>query len=150
MTGVQTCALPIFHRVPSAWKAGCGGEVSAYSNAPFLMYSKDDVISVITWGGVVSWSGPVIKNRWQKLIFHFKITFDGSGFVEAWKDGVKLFRRNGALHKQIDDCGQPFHNPTFNMGVYKWDWRAGSKQASQSTRRTLYIDDLRITKGSSL
>jgi hypothetical protein len=138
------------HRVPSAWKAGCGGEVSAFSNAPFLMFSQNDVAKIITKGGVVSWSGPVIKNQWQNIIFHFKITWDKTGYVEAWKDGKKLFRRDGQLHVQYDDCGQPFESPRFHMGIYKWDWKVGSTQASQSSRRTLHIDNLRITKGASL
>jgi hypothetical protein len=138
------------HRSPSQWKAGCGGEVSAYSVAPFFMYSKDDVEKIITYGGVVSWSGPVIKNQWQNIIFHFKITWDRTGYVEAWKDGKKLFRRDGVLHKQFDDCGKQFLGPTFHMGIYKWDWALGSKQVSDSSRRTLLIDNLRITKGASL
>lgn len=135
------------HRVPSAWKAGCGGEVSAYSAAPFLMFSQNDVAQIITSGGVVSWSGPVVKHKWQDIVFHFKITWDKTGYVEAWKDGVKLFRRTGALHKRIDDCGQPFKSPSFNIGVYKWDWKA-NRSATDSSRRTLYIDDLKITRGN--
>jgi Polysaccharide lyase len=137
------------HRVPSKWKAGCGGEVSAYSVAPFLMLSQNDVVKVITKGGVVSWSGPVVKNQWQNIIFHFKITWDKTGYVEAWKDGVKLFRRDAKLHEQYDDCGQPFRSPRFNIGTYKWDWKVG-RPATQSSRRTLYIDNVRITKGTSL
>jgi len=70
--------------------------------------------------------------------------------VEAWIDGKKLFRRDGKLHDQIDDCGKPYLNPTFNMGIYKWDWMLGSNQISNSNRRTLFIDNLRITQGSSL
>jgi hypothetical protein len=135
------------HRVPSAWKAGCGGEVSAFSNAPLLMVSKNDRERFITWHGVVSWEGPVVKNRWQDLLVHVKITRDASGYVEAWKDGVKLFRRDGKLHEAIDDCGKPFRDPTFNVGIYKWDWKAKSKQPSISSRRTLFLDNLRITQG---
>jgi Polysaccharide lyase len=138
------------HRVPSVWKAGCGGEVSAFSVAPFVMFSQNDVEKIITNGGVVSWSGPIIKNQWQNIIFHFKITWDKTGYVEAWKDGKKLFRRDGKLHNQIDDCGQPFKSPVFKMGIYKWDWKLGSTQISYSNRRTLHIDNLRITKGPSL
>jgi hypothetical protein len=138
------------HRVPSAWKAGCGGERSAFSVAPFLMFTQNDVEKIITKGGVTSWSGPVIKNQWQNVIFHFKITWDKSGYVEAWKGGKKLFRRDGQLHVQYDDCGKPFLSPTFNMGVYKWDWKLGSNQVSNSNRRTLHIDNLRISKGASL
>jgi hypothetical protein len=138
------------HRVPSQWKAGCGGERPAFSVSPFLMYSKDDVERIITLGGVTSWSGPVIKNQWQNIIFHFKITWDNSGYVEAWKNGKKLFRRNGKLHEKIDDCGKPYQSPAFKMGVYKWDWKLGSKQVSYANRRTLHIDNLRITKGASL
>jgi hypothetical protein len=138
------------HRVPSKWKAGCGGERSAFSVAPFIMFSQNDVAKIITYGGVTSWSGPLIQNQWQNIIFHFKITWDKTGYVEAWKDGKKLFRRDGKLHEQIDDCGQPYLNPSFNMGIYKWDWKLGSTQVSYSNRRTLYIDNLRITKGASL
>ena len=138
------------HRVPSAWKAGCGGERPAVSVAPFIMFSQNDVAKIITKGGVTSWSGPVIHDQWQNIIFHFKITWDKTGYVEAWKDGKKLFRRDGQLHAQYDDCGKPFLNPTFHMGIYKWDWALGSTQVSNSNRRTLYIDNLRIAKGASL
>jgi hypothetical protein len=33
------------------------------------------------------------------------------------------------------------------MGVYKWDWKAG-RPATQSTRRQLFIDNLKIARGS--
>ena len=96
----------------------------AFSVAPFLMFTQNDVEKIITKGGVTSWSGPVIKNQWQNVVFHFKITTDNSGYVEAWKGGKKLFRRDGQLHVKYDDCGKLFLSPTFNMGVYKWDWAA--------------------------
>lgn len=135
------------HRRPSSWDVTCGGNVSAFSVAPFLIMTQSDTMKIITMGGVTSWSAPIVKNKWINIVFHFDIGWDNDGYVEAWKDGVKLFRRNGKLHEQIDDCGKPYRSPFLNIGVYKWDWKVGRK-ATDSSRRLIYIDSVKIAQGA--
>lgn len=135
------------HRRPSAWGGNCGGQVPAAKVAPFYIETQNDVMEIVTYGGVTNWSGPVVKNKWINVVFHFDIGWDSNGYVEAWKDGVKLFRRTGKLHDQYDLCGKPWGMPFAKIGIYKWNWKVG-RPATQSSRRTLLIDKVRVAKGS--
>jgi hypothetical protein len=63
-----------------------------------------------------------------------------------WKDGKKLFRVDGPNSPKADGCGKTVGAPYFKMGVYKWVWRAG-KKATNSSRRQLFIDNLKMAIG---
>jgi hypothetical protein len=105
-------------------------------------------MKVMTYRGQTSWSGPVAKGKWINMVFHFDIGWDSNGYVEVWKDGAKLFKRSGKLHEQYDNCGKPWRTPFLKFGIYKWDWAAGRK-ATQSNRRIITVDDVKIAKGSN-
>lgn len=138
------------HTTPSDW-ANCtvrspSGSTSARATAPVIMTSKNNEVEIVTFGGKSRWKGPIEMKRWLNIIFHLKVSTGSDGFIEAWKDGAKLFRVDGANSLRLDDCGQPLRAPYFKMGVYKWDWKEG-RPATESIRRQLVIDNLKIAEG---
>lgn len=135
------------HTSPSSWTASCGTG-PAVGSAPFLMMSVNDEARFVVYKGKILWRGAVQKKQWLNITVHFKISTGGDGYIEVWKDGNKVGRVDGANSPKLDGCGKPLRPPFFKMGVYKWDWRSG-RPATQSSRRQLYIDGLKIAQGSS-
>lgn len=138
------------HTTPSDW-ANCtvrspSGSTSARATAPIFMASKNSEVEIVTFGGKVRWTGPVEMRQWLNIKFHLKISTGSDGFIEAWKDGAKLFRIDGANSPRLDDCNKPLRAPYFKMGVYKWDWKTG-RPTTESSRRQLFIDNLKIEEG---
>jgi len=136
------------HTTQSNWKKECKVTRGAAASAPFFMASGDDKVRFATYKNKTLWSGSIQKRQWLKMVVHFKISTGNDGFIEAWKDGVKLGRVNGANSPKSDGCGKPMREPYLKVGVYKWDWKKGLK-ATGSTRRQLFIDDLKIATGSN-
>lgn len=128
------------HAKASSWDAACNIG-AAVSTAPFLMTSSNDEVRFITYGYKVLWRAPIQKKRWLNMSVHFKISSGSDGFVEVWKDGVKIGMVKGANSPKTDKCGKPMKAPYFKMGVYKWNWK---RKVTQSSRRQLFIDDLKI------
>ena len=127
-------------------KNGKPGSISARATAPIFMSSKNGQVEIVTFGGKKRWSGPVEPKKWLNLVVHFKMSANNDGFIEVWKDGKKLFRNQGPNAPKHDTCGLALRAPVFKVGVYKWNWKAG-KPATDSTRRQLLIDNLKITAG---
>ncbi|MBI5767892.1 MAG: heparin lyase I family protein [Verrucomicrobia bacterium] len=133
------------HLRPSAW----GAEFqlgAAYSTAPFLMVVKDDEARFVTNGGKILWSAPVQLKQWLNLVVHFRISSGADGFIEVWKDGVKLGRVDGKNSAAADRAGNPFRPAYLKFGIYKWNWKEGRRD-TQSQRRHLLIDDIKIATG---
>ncbi|MGR9117477.1 MAG: LamG-like jellyroll fold domain-containing protein, partial [Gammaproteobacteria bacterium] len=131
------------HTRPSSWN-GCNLG-NAVGTAPFLMMSQNDEVQFRTYGSKIMWRGAVQKKQWLGITVHFKISAGSDGFVEAWKDGVKLGRVDGPNSPKLDKCGEPMRDPYFKMGVYKWNWQ---RTATDSSRRQLFIDNLKIAQGT--
>ena len=127
-------------------KDGKPGSISARATAPIFMSSKNGQVEIVTFGGKKRWSGPVEPKKWLNLVVHFKMSTNNDGFIEVWKDGKKLFRNIGPNTPKHDTCGLALRAPVFKVGVYKWNWKAG-RPATDSTRRQLLIDNLKITAG---
>ena len=128
------------HTTPSSWDAACNLG-SAYSTAPFLIVSKNDELSFVTYGGKVLWTGPVVKNRWRRIAVTFRMSMAADGFVEFAIDGVRLGRRDGVNSPKVDKCGGAMREPYLKIGVYKWDWKRLVKEAK---RRELFVDAVRV------
>ena len=131
------------HTRPSQWTSNCQFN-NAVGYAPFLMLSQNDEVRFYTYPGKISWRAKIQKQKWQTITVHFKISTGSTGFIEAWKDSVKLFRVDGANSPKTDACGGLMREPFFNMGIYKWDWK---RKITDSKRRQLFIDDLKIAQG---
>ncbi len=131
------------HTTPSSWDDPDCGTGSAYSTAPFLMFAQNDLAKFITYGGNILWEGPLEKQQWLTIKVHFRISTGSDGFIEFWKDGVKLGRVEGRNNAGVDGCGEPQREPYFKMGVYKWNWKV-ERPATDTTRRQLYIDKVKV------
>jgi hypothetical protein len=135
------------HTTQSNWSKECKVTKAAAGSAPFFMVSGDDKVRFATYKNKTLWSGPIQKQQWLKIVVHFKISTGNDGFIEAWKDGVKLGRVNGANSPKFDGCGKLMREPYLKVGIYKWDWKPGRK-ATGSTRRQLFVDNLKIATGT--
>jgi len=81
--------------------------------------------------------GPVIKNEWLDFVFHIKWAYNNTGVVELWKNNKLIYSR---INKP--NCYNDILFPYFKIGIYKWDWEG--KSPSTTTKRTIYIDEVRI------
>jgi hypothetical protein len=132
------------HNMYQTWTDSCQFG-AATSTAPFVMSSSNDSVRFLTFGGKVRWQGSIQKNQWLNITVHFKISSGSDGYIEAWKDGTKLFSTTGANSYKVDKCGRALLPPQFKMGVYKWDWQT---KTTQSSRRLMYIDNVKVAGGS--
>ena len=134
------------HTKPLSWSLPKECSIgAAWATAPFFMGSNSDQAGFYTYGGKSLWKGAVQKKQWLGIVVHFKISASSDGFIEAWKNGVKLGRVDGANSPKTDKCGNPMREPYFKMGVYKWDWKT---KTTASSRRQLIIDNLKIAQGA--
>jgi len=118
-----------------------------YRAAPLFMVSTNDEARIVTFGGKVLWRGPVQKKKWLHLKLHFRSSAGSDGIIEAWKDGVKLGSVKGPNMPVKDKCGGVFDAPFLKVGVYKSAWWLPSSKPTKSTRRQLFIDNLKIAEG---
>ena len=47
-------------------------------------------------------AGPIEVGKWTNWVMHFKLSDDANGFIEIWKNGVKVFERHGINAKHGD------------------------------------------------
>jgi hypothetical protein len=78
--------------------------------------------------------GPILSNQWVSWVIHVKWAVDNSGILQVWKNGELVIDRPG-----IATC--PPEGTYFKLGINKFGWGI---QASASTRRVLYFDEVRI------
>jgi hypothetical protein len=133
------------HSRPGSWDSACTLG-SAYSTAPLFLITNNDTMRFVTYGGKPMWSAPIQKKKWLTMTIHFKPSTGDDGYVEAWFNGSKIGRVDGANQPKVDNCGLPMRGPYFNVGIYKWDWRQG-RPATQSSHRNLFVDAVRIAEG---
>jgi hypothetical protein len=138
------------HTRGSDWSE-CSLVGSAHGTAPFLMDTKGNKARFITYGGKVLWEGVIQRKQWLNVIVNFKVSAGSDGFIEVWKDGVKLGRVNGPNSPLKDPCGKPMRTPFFKMGVYKYTWnpKHEGKYLTDVTERELWIDNLKIAEGAN-
>ena len=75
--------------------------------------------------------GPYETGVWTDWVFHVKWSYESDGFLEVWKNGVKVLDRDGP------NCYNDEYGPYFKMGIY----RAGR---SAGATRTIYHDEFRM------
>lgn len=83
--------------------------------------------------------GPYKVNKWTDFVAHIKWSQASDGLIEIWKDGVKVFTKAGPNTYYGISTGNYLKN-----GIYKWPWAHPEKYKSSTTRRVVYIDDVRI------
>ncbi len=72
-----------------------------------------------------------------------KNTYKTDGFVEVWKDGVKVYNKRGIRTSYNDVRGS-----YMKIGSYKWSWKPKhSYPTTNPARRQSYLDSLRVAIG---
>lgn len=80
---------------------------------------------------------PYEKDQWVDFVYHIKLSKGTDGFIELWKNGVKIWTYNGQT-QYTNVSGNNF----YRIGIYKWAWTQGI--ASSQTVRVAYYDEVRI------
>ncbi|MEE9425182.1 MAG: heparin lyase I family protein [Methylococcales bacterium] len=87
------------------------------------------------------------KGRWVTFVIRFKNTYNKDGFIEIWKDGKKVHRKDGIATAFNDSEG-----PYIKAGSYKWSWRKKHNRTyatTKSARRLSHLDSFRVAKGEN-
>jgi hypothetical protein len=146
-TDKDTDIAPIeFHVRPSSWGGGCPFG-NSYNHAPLFMTTAAGQEKIVTYPGVSRSITPVVTNKWYGMVFHYRFSKTSTGYIEAWRDGVKLFRVDGANTPSLDNCNQPVRTPWLKLGIYKWNWKDGRPPTDTSVRQ-VYGDNFKIARGS--
>jgi hypothetical protein len=132
------------HRTPNDWATAKPS--AQISNGPVMMAVRSGEMRVYTYGGKIGWRAPVVTGEWIHITLRFVPSFRSDGLIEMWKDGEKIVSVPGQNAIELDHNGKPMRPPYWKMGIYKWNWKEG-RRATDTTRRQLFIDDLRIAKG---
>ena len=83
--------------------------------------------------------------RWVKWVIHFKHTYKNDGFIELWKDGVKVHRKTGIATAFNDD-----REAYMKFGSYRWSWKPQhSYETIKPALRQSYLDSLRVAQGAN-
>jgi Polysaccharide lyase len=117
------------------WHTVAGG------SPPLVVWTQNGQWSIGYFGDKRKVIGNYVTNKWTDFVFHVKWSPYSDGFIEAWKDGVKVFTYTGA------NIYKTSYGAYMKTGIYKWPWKSGS-YGSTTTNRVVYIDDVRI--GNSL
>ncbi|QMU29508.1 polysaccharide lyase [Adhaeribacter radiodurans] len=74
--------------------------------------------------------GPLEKDKWLDMVYHFNFSHQSDGVLEVWKNGVKVVDYKGP------NCYNDKNYPYFKTGIYKRRWY-------KVTKRVIYIDEVR-------
>lgn len=110
-------------------------------------------LSILTrkgqWEISQNWEGPYFSStpigayetgKWTDWVLHVKWSAGEAGILDIWKDGKPVpgfFNKRG---KNTHDDKE--HGNYMKIGIYKWPW--SQKKPSDTTRRVMYFDELRI------
>ena len=81
--------------------------------------------------------GPVKLNVWTDWVFHIKFSYKSDGLVEVYRNGVKIFTRNGP--NDFNDAQLPY----WKVGIYKWVYKDHNPDLHKFTQRVLFYSQIR-------
>lgn len=143
-----------WHSVPDK-KLGEG-----YRNAPIafrihkdswqlaLRWDDEKVTTRSTYDGRMSKSlGKLQKGQWTDWVIRLKLSYSKNGVLEVWKNGAKVFTRNGP--NTFNDSIAPFFKIGQYIPVWKpnYPWKFAVK-SSKPQSHILYIDEIKMATGS--
>lgn len=118
--------------IVSQWHSNIG-------SPPLALWTQNGQWRITRFGNKQTILGNYTKNKWTDFVFHVKWSTGSDGLIEAWKDGVKVLTFNGATA-----ITGTTYAPYMRTGLYKWPWNPTSSIVSTTTKRVLYVDDVRI------
>jgi len=81
--------------------------------------------------------GKTVTEKWTQWIFHIKFSYKNDGLIEVWKDGAKIYSKNGPNYYN-DQIG-----PYFKFGIYKWEW-VNTNVPTTVNKRILYFGEVKM------
>lgn len=90
------------------------------------------------------WRKPLEKGKWMNFVFHMKWSYKKDGFLQVWKDGIKIIEQ-----KNKPNCYNDALGPYFKFGVY-WPTAGEPNSYNKKALRTLYYDSFRIGDGRNV
>jgi len=114
-------------------------------NGRWTCHITYDVVNISTDGGknIVSKEydlGAVVPGKWVDWVLHTNYSWRDTGYVQVYKDGVKVVDYTGpcAYNGAMPD-------PYFKFGIYKWPWAiSGFTPATTTSLRVFYFDNFRV------
>ncbi|MES2650077.1 MAG: polysaccharide lyase [Bacteroidota bacterium] len=82
--------------------------------------------------------GNLVKDKWQSFVLHIYHSSGTNGLVEIWRDGVKIFTKQGVNAYSFST----YEKPQWKLGLYKWDWNG--TETTETKKRVIYFDNVRI------
>ena len=90
------------------------------------------------WMGRVDYDlGTVKLNAWTDWVFHIKFSYKSEGLVEIYKNGVKVYTRNGP--NDFNDAVLPY----WKIGLYKWVYKDHEPTHHKYNQRVLFYSQIR-------
>ncbi len=93
--------------------------------------------------GRQSVAGRYETDRWTDWVFHVRWSTGADGLVQVWKDGRPVAGFENRIGRNTYDSS---YGNYMKIGIYKWDW--SQKKPSDTSRRVMYHDELRVADGS--
>ena len=88
-------------------------------------------------------SAPLNLGVWHDYVMRFKLSNQGNGFFEVWKDGQKVYSKFNLTNVDyINGCGNEITD-TSHHGVH-----IGTYGDAEPTFRQVYFDEVRIAEGT--
>lgn len=86
--------------------------------------------------------GVIEKGRWYDFVVESNWDYSSGGYVNVWKDGVKVLSKAG-ISVWYKGC---FTEPYVKIGLYKYSWTNETAWGgnSKTTQRIFYIDRVRF------
>lgn len=111
-----------------------------YTGSPMLaLWTAGGQWKVVQMGKTTTALGAYERNKWTDFVFHVKWSSGGDGLVEVWKNGSRVMYKTGPTLRSGLTIG-----PYFRTGLYKWGWNNGSRAASSTSKRVIYVDEVRV------
>jgi hypothetical protein len=76
---------------------------------------------------------------WTDWLVHARFSADGTGLTQIWRDGEPV---PGFADLRGPNTYRSPYGIYLKVGLYKWDW--SQHNPSDTTRRVMYLDELRI------
>lgn len=107
------------------------------AHPPLAIWTQKGEWRIVQFGKTITSIGAYERNKWTDFVVHVKWSAGADGLVEIWKNGVKIYTRNGPSIASGLTTGV-----YMRTGIYKWPWKTWT--TSTTTKRVAYIDDVRI------
>jgi hypothetical protein len=84
-------------------------------------------------------TGAYRTGRWTDWLVHVKWSAGADGLVQVWQDGRPIA---GLTAKRGPNSYPDKGGVYLKVGIYKWDW--SKKRPSDTTKRLMFLDELRV------